>query len=320
MRSAQRGNQVRFKDINGFARRVDLRKVGKRALECMIRVGALDQFGERRSLLEGMDTISAISESHFKAKESGQLSFFGNVEGLEEEIRLPSISSLDPREKLEWERELLGLYLSDHPLSAYQSILKKSITHYTGQLMEAEHQSPVAVGGMITNLRTIMTRKGQEMAFAMLEDIQGSVDLVIFPRTWAQHQKLIRNNEVMLARGKLDMDRAEPKVLVDALEVVQLTHQMGGLPQEITNEDNYNLPEFEPYEEFLEVDFEQIDKSSSRNEIVETSINDKPKLNERRNQPAQPKSNGDFGHVFRFSTSRNTKCRRNRYRKNGTNI
>ncbi len=242
---------VPFKDINSFARRVDLRKVGKRALESLIRVGALDEFSERRSLLEGMDTINAISESHFRAKESGQLSFFGNVEGLEEEIRLPSISSLDPREKLEWERELLGLYLSDHPLSAYQSILKNSITHYTGQLMEAEHQSQVAVGGIITNLRTIMTRKGQEMAFATLEDIQGAVDLVIFPRTWSHHQKLIRNNEVMLARGKVDTDRAEPKVLVDSMEVIQLTHQLGSVPDVIPEP-----PDLYPYEEFMEVDIE----------------------------------------------------------------
>jgi DNA polymerase-3 subunit alpha len=229
----------------------------------MIRVGALDSFGERRALLEGMDTITAISESHFRAKESGQLSIFGNVEGLEEEIRLPVISSLDPREKMEWEKELLGMYLSDHPLSAYQGALKKAITHYTGQLMEAEHQSPVVVGGMITNLRTITTRRGQEMAFAILEDIQGSVELVIFPRTWSNQQKLIRTSEIMIARGKVDTDRSEPKVLVDSMEIVHLSHQTAVLPDE-----PLGLPDtldFEPYEEFLEVDV-----VTFKNEEVET--------------------------------------------------
>jgi DNA polymerase-3 subunit alpha len=242
----------KFKDINEFARRVDLRKLGKRALECMIRVGALDSFGERRALLEGMDTIAAISESHFRAKESGQLSIFGNVEGLEEEIRLPAISSLDPREKMEWEKELLGMYLSDHPLSAYHSALKKAITHYTGQLMEAEHHSPVVVGGMIKDVRTTITKKGQEMAFAILEDIQGTVELVIFPRTWANQQKLIRTNEIMIARGKVDTDRAEPKVLVDSMEAVHLSQQAAALPNEPLSIPN--SLDFEPYEEFLEVD------------------------------------------------------------------
>jgi DNA polymerase-3 subunit alpha len=242
----------RFRDINEFTRRVDLRKVGKRALECLIRVGALDSFGERRALLGGMDTIAAISESHFRARESGQLSIFGTMEGLEEEIRLPAISSLDPREKMEWEKELLGMYLSDHPLSAFQGALKKAITHYTGQLMEAEHQSPVVVGGMIVNLRITMTRKGQEMAFAILEDIQGTVELVIFPRTWANCQKMIRTNEIMIARGKVDTDRAEAKVLVDSMEVVHMLQQTSALPDEAMHLPD--APDFEPYEEFLEVD------------------------------------------------------------------
>jgi len=259
----------RFKDINDFARRVDLRKVGKRALECMIRVGALDSFGERRALLEGMDTIAAISESHFRARESGQLSIFGTMEGLEEEIRLPAISSLDPREKMEWEKELLGLYLSDHPLSAYHGALKKAITHYSGQLMEAEHQSPVVVGGMITNVRTTITRKGQEMAFAVLEDIQGTVELVVFPRTWANQQKLIRTNEILIARGKVDTDRAEPKVLVDSMEVIHLSQQTTALPNETSSlPDSLDL---EPYEEFFEVDVVSFENEEVQSNPVETS-------------------------------------------------
>jgi DNA polymerase-3 subunit alpha len=262
----------KFKDINEFARRVDIRKVGKRALECLIRVGGLDSFGERRSLLEGLENITAISESHFRAKDSGQLSFFGHVDGLEEEIRLPGISSLDPREKLEWERELLGMYLSDHPLSAYQEELKRSITHYSGQLIEAEHHSPVTVGGMISSLRTTMTRKGQEMAFAVLEDIQGSVELVIFPRTWANHQKLIRNNEVMIARGKVDTDRTEAKVLVDSLEVVHLAHHADLAAAELQT--GAELPDFEPYEEFLEVDFVTGVEEISQNAISQAVPSD----------------------------------------------
>ena len=179
----------RFRDINDFARRVDIRKVGKRALESLIRVGALDCFGERRSLLEGLESVSAISESHFKAKDTGQLTFFGNIEGLEEEIRLPKLPPLDAREKLEMERELLGLYLSDNPLNAYLPALRKSVTHYTGQLRDTDHQSKVVVGGRALSHRTTTTKKGQEMAFAVLEDLQGTVELVIFPKGLAEIQR-----------------------------------------------------------------------------------------------------------------------------------
>ena len=249
---AERRNGL-FTDINDFARRVDIRKAGKRALESLIRVGALDAFGERRSLLEGLETISAISESHFKARDTGQLTFFGNIEGLEEEIRLPNLPPLDAREKLEWERELLGLYLSDNPLNAYLPALRKKVTHYTAQLKETEHHSQVAVGGLISSYRTTMTKTGNEMAFAILEDIQGTVELIIFPRTWQKSKELIRGNDVVLARGKLDTDKADPKVLVDSLEAVQMIHE-DAPPSGLLPEDLAGNPDL-PVELDLETDF-----------------------------------------------------------------
>lgn len=209
-----------FKDINDFARRVDIRKVGRRALESIIRVGAMDSFGGRQSLFNGMEIICAISESHFRARECGQMTIFGVVEGLEEEIHLPEIESLNPKERLDWERELLGLYLSAHPLTPFMQVIRQRITHYSTQLGEAPHESKVAVAGMVENFRTIMTKNGKEMAFATIEDFQGLVELVIFPRTWQKYRELIQPDEVLLVKGKVDNERMEPKVLVNHLEVI----------------------------------------------------------------------------------------------------
>jgi len=211
-----------FVDINDFAQRVDLRKVGRRALESMIRVGALDSFGSRCAILEGIDRITGVSESHFRAKECGQLTFFGTVEGLQEEIMLPRAPTIDKKDQLGWEKELLGLYLSDHPLSAYLPFIKGRITHYTSQLVEAEHKSDVIVGGSIEDIRTIITKKGDEMAFARLADVQGTVELVIFPRTWKKFSEQIRMDGVLFAKGKVDTDRSAPKVLVDFIEKIDL--------------------------------------------------------------------------------------------------
>jgi len=211
-----------FVDINDFARRVDLRKVGRRALESMIRVGALDSFGSRCAILEGIDRIAGVSESHFRAKECGQLTFFGTVEGLQEEIMLPRAVTIDKKDQLEWEKDLLGLYLSDHPLSAYLPFIKGRITHYTNQLAEAEHKSDVIVGGSIEDIRTIITKKGDEMAFARLADVQGNVELVIFPRTWKKFSEQIRMDGVLFAKGKVDTDRSAPKILVDYIEKIDL--------------------------------------------------------------------------------------------------
>ncbi|MCD6576384.1 MAG: DNA polymerase III subunit alpha [Anaerolineaceae bacterium] len=212
-----------FNDINDFARRVDLRKVGRRALESMIRVGALDSFGLRCALLEGIDQVIAVSESHFRAKESGQLTFFGTVEGLQEEITLPKTPSIDKKDQLEWEKELLGLYLSDHPLAAYIPFIKGRITHYSNQLVEAEHKSEVIVGGSIEDVRTIITKKGDEMAFARLADIQGNVELVLFPRVWKKFSGQVYKDEVLFVKGKVDTERSDPKILVDYVETIDLT-------------------------------------------------------------------------------------------------
>ncbi len=170
-----------FKDLNDFARRVDLSKVGKRTLECLVRVGALDTFGPRKSILAALDQISAISASHFRAANKGQLSIFGSAEGVEEKIMLPSMGSTDSREQLAWEKELLGLYVSDHPLKIYLPVLDNKVSHYSAQLGEAGKGEKLTVAGLVTNVRSIRTKEGKPMGFITLEDIQGIIELVVFP-------------------------------------------------------------------------------------------------------------------------------------------
>jgi len=211
-----------FRDINDFARRVDIRRIGRRALESLIKVGALNGLGDRHTLLEAADQVAAISESHFQAKECGQLSFFGNVEGMEEEIRLSPARAADNREHLEWERELVGMYLSDHPLAEYQKSIQARASHQSGQLKDLQHKSKVVLAGMVSNLRTITTKKGDEMAFAVLEDMQGNLELVIFPKAWKRHQGLLRSDQVLLLRGEVDNSRSDPKLLVSQVEAIRL--------------------------------------------------------------------------------------------------
>ena len=221
-----------FADLGDFARRVDLRHVGKRALESLIRVGALDAFGSRGALLVALDSLVAISGSHFKAAESGQLSFFGEMTGVQEEIHLPLVNMVDPREQLEWERELLGLYVSDHPLSPYMGLLKSKVTHFLGQLGEVPDKHPVTVAGMVVRMRRHQTKKGDPMAFATLEDIQGTLDLVIFPRVWQEFASLVQVDNLLLVRGKVDADGSDPKVLVDHLELITL-EDMEQIPEDV---------------------------------------------------------------------------------------
>jgi DNA polymerase-3 subunit alpha len=209
--------EVGFRDLNDFIRRVDLHQLGKRSLECLIRVGALDAFGPRKSLLEAMDSMISISSSHFRAVNSGQMSFFGSISGVEEEFHLPQALSLDPREQLEWEKELLGLYISDHPFSPYLAGLRGRITHSSGELAEAGNTASVVVAGMVTRLRTLTTKKGKPMAFATIEDLQGPVELVIFTRAWERFGQFVRPEQAILVEGKVDAENGDPKVLVELI-------------------------------------------------------------------------------------------------------
>ncbi len=207
-----------FSDINDFARRVDLRQVGKRALECLVKVGALDDFGARPAMLAVLDQIISISTSHFRASDAGQISMFGKGTGLSDEITLPrGIQEANRREVLEWEKELIGLYVSDHPLSPVMDALTQVVTHFSGQLAEAAPGEKVRVAGIVTRVRPHTTKTGKNMGFVTLEDVQGNIELVVFPKTWDKTWELFEVDRVLLVDGKIDAQSGDPKVLVDSV-------------------------------------------------------------------------------------------------------
>ncbi len=206
-----------FHDLNDFARRVDLRAVGKRGLECLIKVGALDDFGNRVALLASLDRIVAISSNHFRAVESGQMSLFGAATGVNESITLPDVSNADKREMLNWERELVGLYISDHPLTPYQQSLAQIVSCFSGQLGEAQPEEKVRVAGLVTAVRPYVSKAGKAMGFATIEDIQGNIELVLFPRTWEKTREQLIVGQIIIVEGKVDTSNTPPKVLVDAI-------------------------------------------------------------------------------------------------------
>jgi len=207
-----------FTDINDFARRVDLRQVNKRPLECLIRVGALDMFGPRSAMLSVLDQILSISASHFRASDAGQMSMFGVHTGISDEITLPQGAlEANRREILEWERELIGLYVSDHPLSPVMDALTQVVTHFSGQLSEATPGEKVRVAGIVTRVRPHQTKTGKSMGFVTLEDVQGNIELVVFPRTWDQYWEVFDVDNVVLVDGKVDAQSGDPKVLVDSV-------------------------------------------------------------------------------------------------------
>ena len=215
-----------FRDLDDFCRRVDMRQVNRRALESLIKVGALRPFGMRAQLLPIVDNIVGRSANLHRAKDVGQMSLFGEATGVHlaaEETLLPSLSQIPEvpqKEILAWEKDLVGVYISEHPLSQVLPGLRDVVTAQAGSLREESNGQQATIAGMVQRVRRHITKKGDEMAFVTLEDLQGTCDVVVFPRVWAQTKDLWQPEAILVLGGKIDAGRRdEPNLLCDWAKV-----------------------------------------------------------------------------------------------------
>ena len=215
-----------FTDLADFFTRVNVRIVNRKALESLIKSGAFDRFGERHILLHNLDNVLAFASRIQKDLRSGQTDLFGNLlEGDSTHIK-PTMKldegapQINQHEQLTWERDLLGLYLSRHPLELYETFLAEQ-TMPIKELTPAHDGKAVTIGGAIIDLREITTKNGQKMAFIKIEDQFGEIEAILFPGSYQRTLGLWERDKVVLVRGKLSAkDRdgnlgSEVKVLVD---------------------------------------------------------------------------------------------------------
>ncbi|MBI5566787.1 MAG: DNA polymerase III subunit alpha, partial [Chloroflexi bacterium] len=210
-----------FTSIEDFCRRVDLRIVNRRALEALMKVGAFEDFGNRAQLLQLIDRMLGMSNSSHRAEEAGQMSLFGAMDGGSTSVMdtigaLPKLEEVSLKEKLVWEKELIGAQVSEHPVGTAIAQLQSEITHLSSELNEDNEGQRAVMVGMVTGLRTITTKKGDPMGFVQLEDVQGGFECVVFPRLWKTTQALWQNEKIILVRGTIDAKGRTPKILVDS--------------------------------------------------------------------------------------------------------
>ena len=205
-----------FQSLDDLAHRVDLRRVGRRPLEALIKVGALDRFGKRESILNTLENILAVSTAHSRAAEAGQMTFFSMGESAHgETIRLEPGGEIPRHTLLEWEKELAGLYVSGHPISPYMDALQRVVTHFSGDLGEETSGQHVTVAGLVTQVRPYQTKKGTMMCFVTLEDLQGSMDVTIFPKVWKKAEKIIQQDGILIVEGRSEAGGGTPKILAE---------------------------------------------------------------------------------------------------------
>jgi DNA polymerase-3 subunit alpha len=207
-----------FKSLDDFCRHVDMTQINKRALESLIKVGAFDEFGPRHQLLAVIDQMVGMASQARKAAERGQFMLFDALGSTDETfIALPSnVTEIPRKELLNYEKELTGAYVSEHPLTAQMTQLREYITHTSNELSEGDHGQKVVLAGVVTMVRPHVSKTGKSMAFAELEDLYGRVELTIFPRTWEEYQDKIQRDKVVVVWGKAEVrEGGTAKLLVE---------------------------------------------------------------------------------------------------------
>ena len=228
-----------FLNLEDLCDRVDLRQVNKRPLECLIKVGALDRFGQhgkrdqaeiRHQLLDVIDQCIARSAATHNARESGQLSMFdllsganGNAHPEQFPIRLPdqeapAQAKRSNRERFQWEKELLGVFVSSHPVQQLNVDLSRFTTCPCAELNQGHDGRNVTLAGMLASIRTTVTKKGDKMAFAQLEDMQGQCEAVFFPEVYKACKENLEEERVVLVKGKAQTRNGRTSILVDTLQ------------------------------------------------------------------------------------------------------
>lgn len=216
-----------FQTISDFVARVDTRIVNKKALESLIKAGTFDELTDRDTLLYNLDVILGLGNRLHKQRDSGQADLFGGELGVNAgslKLELPP-STTPERERLMWERELMGVYLSSHPLDIFAPLLNEQ-TVALSEITLTHDGATAQIGGMLTAMREISTKNGSKMAFVGLEDQTGTTELIIFPGAYEAIRNSISVDTVVLVDGKISTkDRTgrageEIKVLVDTLRVV----------------------------------------------------------------------------------------------------
>lgn len=225
-----------FKSFTDFLRRVDLSKVNKRVAESLIKVGALDRFGNRAQLMAALPLIRDSAVKILKDKDSNQVGLFAAVSHAEDTTdRLPDIPEMNLDEKLKLEKELLGFYLSDHPVKRIVRIVANLISHKINQLDPTLHLNQnVTLAGVISRSKLVVTKKSNsKMAFVTLEDDTGTMDCVVFPKLYAENPLLWVEDSALIIKGKVDNREDSLQIVVDSGTVIDTTRTPADMIHEV---------------------------------------------------------------------------------------
>ncbi len=232
----QRSKGEAFKSVNEFCSRVDLRKVNRRVIESLIKSGAFDCCGDHRAqLLASLDQAMERGQKAQRDRDSGQITMFEGALAAEVEDPVSEVEPWSEQQRLAFEKESLGFYITGHPLEKYRKELERYVTVDLGRLEEMSEGQEVKVAGMKQSMREISTKKGDRMAFLTLEDLHGSAEMIVFADTFTEAGHILASEGPFVVQGIVDSNGDKPKI--KASEVALLEDYR----QRVTSEIQINL-------------------------------------------------------------------------------
>jgi DNA polymerase-3 subunit alpha len=209
-----------------FCERINLKLVNTRVFESLIKVGAFDEVEKmnRKTLLENLEMILAYCKKRQEEKEQGLVSLFDlgdqSKNTAENNLDIQVVADFDHLEKLSHEAELMGIYISGHPLDRYESLMKEMssmpISHVQ-DFLGTDQQRTMTLAGQFTAKKMILTKKGDKMCFATLEDLTGKIECIVFPRAFTEYELLLNSDEPVIVEGKVNLSESPRKILADKI-------------------------------------------------------------------------------------------------------
>ncbi len=227
----ERENDGPYTSLEDFCARIGSRRVNKRVIESLIKSGAYDSLGAKRSQLFAiMDQAMDQAQAAQRDKQSGQISLFGMLP--EEEtnkstgLTMPDIPEWNNEKLLAAEKEMVGFYISGHPLDKYRTELQEFVDDDLAKLATSKHERQIRVGGLIRTYKEHKSKKKERMAFVTLEDLSGSIEVIVFPRLFAERSDLLTSNDPLIIQGKLQTDEENgAKIIADSIDTLQEARQ-----------------------------------------------------------------------------------------------
>ncbi len=217
----EREENGRYKSYSDFLERVQHKNLNKKSLEALIKCGAMDAFGERGQMIANMEESLAYNKEH-RQTNAVQTSLFGLMETASSipTLRLKDAPPSTQKDKLTWEKELLGLYISGHPLDKHKEKLDKREWNNKRIKEEGKDGAAVTIVGIVEEMRDLLTKKNERMAFMKVADYHDSIEVVVFPRTFEAHKEFLALEKCLAIKGKFSTRNGDASVIADAMKVL----------------------------------------------------------------------------------------------------